>query len=1008
MKTPILLSLLGLTFNLYAQNQSPGIAPPSPLAANSSVVEISPYAVAQRGPHNRVWEKVLAYTDGQGATIYQTNSFVELATGLNVRNGGQWVDASDQIQITPNGAAATNAQQQVSFAPNINGAGAINLTTPDGQTMTSEILGLSYYDSSTGQSVLFAELQDSIGQLLPSGNQIIYTNAFSNSVCDVLYTHRLSGFEQDIVVRQQLPAPASFGLNGNSLWLQVWTEFIAPPSPQITPMENGDSFLDFGVMKMGPGKAFMLGAPSNAVSVVKDWVVTQGRTFLVESVPLNAISAKLAELPSAGSSSGPSNSGPGNGAQSNSRLTSSTVAFLTPPHVNIATLKLPARRLTKKSSGVIRLARSYPNVQGLVLDYNAVNGSQTSFTFQGDTTYYISGAVDLFGTNVIEGDAVIKFTNSTAATITATNIIWRTAPYRPAIFTAKDDDSVGDSIPGSAGSPGTNLYANVALDLSAMSSCTVSNARFSCLTTAIGATNVILNNVQISQCGSVLTEGPGIYHLKNVLASTIMKFFPGTSADGGSSITGENVTVHNCSSFFGDLTSTMSLTNCLLIAVTNWQCATVTTNCTAVVSNDTGIFQTVGAGAHYLADDTYRDLGTTNIDPNLLSQLQQMTTYPPLEFTNIVVFANTTLAPQASRDVGTALDLGYHYVPLDFLVDTYVFTNASLTVTNGVAMANFNDFAGIWLQDGSSIVSIGTPTNPNWFTRYSSVQEMPISIGTASPASCSCINSFHYGSVGPNGIFRFAKFSCPAGGGFHLDHSGSFDFNNLLVKDCEFWSGTNNFGAGTASDVAVLDNNLFARSGFNAQTPTPTGSLYLTNNLFWNTSVAFIAPTGAQWYAFNNSFDTCFLSEGFRPMTNDYNAYILCTGSGHLNPNGAHDLVLSSALTYQNGPLGGFYQGSTNLVDEGSTNANYLTLFHYTTHTNQMKETNSIVDIGYHYVAVDNNGNPFDTDGDGVPDYLEDANGNGVVDSGETSWTNATDLGLNVIITRPANNSNIP
>jgi hypothetical protein len=73
-----------------------------------------------------------------------------------------------------------------------------------------------------------------------------------------------------------------------------------------------------------------------------------------------------------------------------------------------------------------------------------------------------------------------------------------------------------------------------------------------------------------------------------------------------------------------------------------------------------------------------------------------------------------------------------------------------------------------------------------------------------------------------------------------------------------------------------------------------------------------------------------------------------------------------------------------------------------------VKETNSVVDIGYHYVALNTNGLPLDTDGDGFPDYLEDANGNGVVDSGETDWQSASDLGLKVLITRPRAGGIIP
>jgi hypothetical protein len=51
---------------------------------------------------------------------------------------------------------------------------------------------------------------------------------------------------------------------------------------------------------------------------------------------------------------------------------------------------------------------------------------------------------------------------------------------------------------------------------------------------------------------------------------------------------------------------------------------------------------------------------------------------------------------------------------------------------------------------------------------------------------------------------------------------------------------------------------------------------------------------------------------------------------------------------------------------------------------------------------------PQDTDRDGIADHLEDANGNGVVNSNETDWRDARDLGLQVRITRPQRSSPLP
>ena len=80
-------------------------------------------------------------------------------------------------------------------------------------------------------------------------------------------------------------------------------------------------------------------------------------------------------------------------------------------------------------------------------------------------------------------------------------------------------------------------------------------------------------------------------------------------------------------------------------------------------------------------------------------------------------------------------------------------------------------------------------------------------------------------------------------------------------------------------------------------------------------------------------------------------------------------------------------QGAENgLVNNGSRAASLAGLYQHATQVAQAKELGSTVDIGVHHVALESGGNPNDADGDGLPDYFEDANGNGSVDTGETNW----------------------
>jgi len=95
---------------------------------------------------------------------------------------------------------------------------------------------------------------------------VLYPDAFTGLKADLLYIYTKAGFEQDVILREQPPTPESFGLSANAR-LQVLTEFFDPPQPTVTttklPNQAGIALtnenLDFGVMKMVPGRAFLVG-----------------------------------------------------------------------------------------------------------------------------------------------------------------------------------------------------------------------------------------------------------------------------------------------------------------------------------------------------------------------------------------------------------------------------------------------------------------------------------------------------------------------------------------------------------------------------------------------------------------------------------------------------------------------------------------------------------------------------------------------------------------------------
>src|SRR5437867_7773679 len=122
-------------------------------------------------------------------------------------------------------------------------------------------------------------------------------------------------------------------LTASDSW--VLTEFFTPPAPQnkqplmgqdqnagnppaTAQSDFNDDFLDFGIMKIVPGRAFSIGdqAGPNEIArirastpVRKSWQKLDGRDFLIEAVEYSALKTQLDALPDVAAIIPPDNGG---------------------------------------------------------------------------------------------------------------------------------------------------------------------------------------------------------------------------------------------------------------------------------------------------------------------------------------------------------------------------------------------------------------------------------------------------------------------------------------------------------------------------------------------------------------------------------------------------------------------------------------------------------------------------------------------------------------------------
>ncbi len=906
-------------------------------------------------------------TDDEGQTVTETNSFTELATGLNFFNSttGQWEESQEVFEITPKGdATATKGQHQVILAGDINSGGSVDLLTPDGVRLLSNPMGLSFRDTASGKNVLIAEVTNCIGQLVAS-NIVSYNSAFDTLRAGIRYENTKAGLSQDIVLYQNPGSPADYGLNPASSVLEMWTEFHDPATPAVTtsstPDGLSDQTLDFGTMAIGRGTAYVLNDASASVPVGKTWTQIQEtngqlRTFLIEAVRFSEIEPFLQKLQASVSK------------ETKDRVAQRAVSS----REQLAALD--AMRPKSKSKEVASIRPGLPDRdKGFVMDYTTLNSSQTNYVWKGDSTYFLSGNVDLYGTNaVFEGGVVLKYTNNVTLSV-HTPINWQGSSYRPVLMVSKDDNSVGETISGSTGSPGTSYYASTALYIDATTAGTsavlqylrIANAKTAiALYTEAGHTHLI-SHAQLLNCQVGIAPTSAEFDLRNALLYNVLTNFIGTDVDGSSTSSGENLTVDTACWMNYNL-NTMDLTNCLLVAVTN------AGNYTPpywvwIESNPASVFQTVGAASHYLiANSPYRggsvSPGTTNLDAALLADLRRMTTYPPQIITTDFT-ANTTLSTRNLQDASpSTVDVGYHYDVLDYAWSGLNLTNATLTVTNGVAVGFYGSY-GLYLRKGANLVCEGGPLQLNRLTRYNTVQEQPVKWGGTSPVCYLQVPAAY--SPRPTVTIRFTDVTAmaanyAAGARQLVLNYGSNPFSSFTLAHSSLRGMSYVY---QPSDTAAVTwgwtNNVFERcylflphSYSSLNTPL---TVNLRNNLFWRGSLTleYVNSTVSNptWTVKDNAFDneTLAYTDAFSHVQKSYNGFINTS-----NPMGGSSNVVVTNFVYNTGPLGGWYQASTNFIDAGSRTASAAGLSTFTTTTNNATDS-STVDIGYHYYAVNPN-----------------------------------------------------
>ncbi|MEN9732017.1 MAG: hypothetical protein RLZ45_12, partial [Verrucomicrobiota bacterium] len=309
--------------------------------------------------------------------------------------------------------------------------------------------------------------------------------------------------------------------------------------------------------------------------------------------------------------------------------------------------------------------------------------------------------VRLEGTVRFEAGCVIKFLPGCSAGLELAkdaNVSWLATPEAPIVFTASDDDSVGEPVPGSKGTPSSAPYAEVALAVvgpgavaapSRWNDLRISHARVALRWTG---TSAALWHFQIQRCEIGIEATNSTLVLRNGLLHRVETPFHRLKS---SRIDGQQLTVARANILNREpVGSTLELLRCILGEV---------------------------AGSLYLPPGSRRirpGFAHALLDPELAAALPAMTVLPP-EPLPLMVTQSLYLKPRAIRDQALVeagglnpIKLGFHHWPIDYWAEGTTVSNAVITLAAGTVLREAPGRGLRWMGSGRLQRETESPITP--------------------------------------------------------------------------------------------------------------------------------------------------------------------------------------------------------------------------------------------------------------------------------------------------------